>query len=58
MYLHTPEETNEEIKTKRNSFSLFSDVAVEESMFFYAELKLLFQPIIFKFPLVKFIICL
>ena len=28
-------ETNDEIKTKRNAFSLVSDVFVEESMFFF-----------------------
>ena len=34
--------TNEEIKIKRNTFSLVADVDVEESMLFNAELKLLF----------------
>lgn len=37
-------ETNDEIKTKRNAFSLVSDVFVEESMFFFnAELKISYQ---------------
>ena len=40
--VHTPKETNEEIKIKRNTFSLVADVDVEESVFFNAELKLLF----------------
>ena len=34
--------TNEEIKTKRNTFSLVADADVEESVLFNAELKLLF----------------
>ena len=44
-------EIKKEIKTKRNTFSLVSDIAVEESMVFNAELKLQFQPIPFKFSL-------
>ena len=32
--IHTPKDTNDEIKTNRNAFSLLSDVDVEESMFF------------------------
>ena len=40
--VHTPKETNEEIKIKRNTFSLAADVDVEESVFFNAELKLFY----------------
>ena len=47
MYLKTSKRTNEKIKTNRDTFSLVSDVDVEESMFFNTELKLLFQPIVF-----------
>ena len=36
-------ETNDEIKTKRNTFSLVSDVFVEDPCFFNAELKVPYQ---------------
>ena len=32
MFLHTSNDTNKEMKTKRNTFLLVSDVDVEESM--------------------------
>ena len=39
--MHTPKETNDVINT--NAFSLASDGDVEESIFFNAELKILYQ---------------
>ena len=42
MYLQTPKETNEEIKSKKKTFS-FLDVAFEEFMFFNVKLKFLFD---------------
>ena len=41
--MHTPKETNDVINTKTNAFSLASDGDVEESIFFNAELKILYQ---------------
>ena len=38
--MHTPKETNDKIKTNRNTFPFVSNVDVEESMFFYAELNI------------------
>ena len=46
MYLNTPKETNEEIKSKKKTFS-FLDVNFEEFMFFNVKLKFLFQLISF-----------
>ena len=53
MYLNTPKETNEEIKSKKKTFS-FLDVDFEEFMFFNVKLKFLFQLISFWLPSVSF----
>ena len=45
---HTPVETNDEIKTKRNKFSLFQDVDVEESIILEWRVKI-FLSIIFNY---------
>ena len=43
--MHTPKETNNEMKTKRSAFSLVSGADVEESAFsFSAELKIPYHP--------------
>ena len=47
MYMHTPKERKEVIKTKTNTFSPVSDANVTEFVFFNAELKIPFQPIPF-----------
>ena len=42
--MHFPKELNDEIKAKRNTFSLLTDVDVEESMrLFIAKIKLSYQ---------------
>ena len=37
--MHTPRETSDKIKIKRNTFSLASDNDAEESMFFESKVK-------------------
>ena len=39
--MYTPDKTNDEIKNKRNTFSLVSDVDFEKIVFFNAELNFL-----------------